>query len=123
MHNALARSLARRQLEEDCIRRLYETVASGSLDALRDALADAEGMGLYYSEAADQARLAISVATRDFTTVKGATQALERALEHALLQHSLGGEAQRAPSSRWSQTRGPVCYSCRGREVDPRYLC
>jgi hypothetical protein len=123
MHNALARSLARRQLEEDCTRRLYETVASGSLDALRDALADAEGMGLYYSEAADQARLAISVATRDFTTVKGATQALERALEHALLQHSLGGEAQRAPSSRWSQTRGPVCYSCRGREVDPRYLC
>ena len=62
MHNALARSLARRHREEDCTRRLYETVASGSLDALRDALADAEGMGLYYSEAADQARLAISVA-------------------------------------------------------------
>lgn len=89
-----------RRLEEDSVRRLYETLASGSFDALRDALAEAEGLGLYYSEAADQARLAISMVTRDFTTVKGATQALESALIHALLQHGSGGQPERAPLSR-----------------------
>ena len=108
---ALASARACRQIEEDCIRRVYETVASGSLDALRSALAEAEGLGLYYSEAADQARAAISVLTRDFTTVRGATLALERALEHALLR----------PSSRSCLSRRP-CGPCGGRE-GPRCRC
>ena len=77
---------------------MYDTVASGSLDALRSALAEAEGLGLYYSEAADQARAAISALTRDFTSVRGATIALEHALEHALLR----------PSSRSCLARSPV---------------
>lgn len=42
--------------EEESIRRMATAVKNGSLDALRKALAEAEGLGIHHSEAAVQVR-------------------------------------------------------------------
>jgi hypothetical protein len=70
--------------EKGCIALLEASASSGSITALQSSLSQAEALGVYHSDAAIQARQALSVLTRNQTTVKGATMQLEHALEQAL---------------------------------------
>ena len=75
--------------EKECITLLEASACSGSISALRSSLAQAEALGLYHSGAAIMARQALSLLTRNRTTVKGATRQLEHALEKALFENSV----------------------------------
>ena len=70
--------------EKGCIALLESSASSGCITALQSSLSQAEALGLYHSDAAIQARQALSALARNQTTVKGATMQLENALEQAL---------------------------------------
>ena len=76
--------------EVECIALLETSTTCSSISTLRGALSQAEALGIYHCDAAIRARQALSVLTRNHTTVKGATLQLEHALEEALFS-TLGG--------------------------------
>jgi hypothetical protein len=104
--------------EVECIALLEKSTTCGSVSTLRGALSQAESLGIYHCDAAIRARQALSVLTRNHTTVKGATMQLEHALEEALFSTSGGLEAlgQKSTAERQrAKTQGELVSVALGR--------